>query len=198
MLDLVVTRNNGNGIQSSAECSDPFDQHAIETSHRGAAYATAALQNVAAELAATEEGERNYKLYQCAFRMGTMVARSWIERHTVARELLAAADVCGLVKDDGSHTARATNRSGLNGGLKHPHADLVEQTVQASTAPLKLLQSSAEFVANFMPPDYLVDGLLQRRYVYSLTAPTGSGKTAIVLLLAAHVARGKPLAGCDV
>src|SRR5262249_38350148 len=40
-----------------------------------------------------------------------------------------------------------------------------------------LMQSSAEFVAGFVPPDYLIDGLLQRRYVYSFTGPTGSGKT---------------------
>ena len=53
-----------------------------------------------------------------------------------------------------------------------------------------MLQTSAEFVAGYVPPDYLIDGLLQRRYVYSLTAPTGFGKTAIALLIAAHVAMG--------
>ena len=56
-----------------------------------------------------------------------------------------------------------------------------------------VVQSSAEFTRNYIPPDYLIDGLLQRRYCYSLTARTGSGKTAIVLALAAHVALGRPL-----
>ena len=28
------------------------------------------------------------------------------------------------------------------------------------------LQSSAQFVADFMPPDYLVDGLLQEGFLY--------------------------------
>jgi hypothetical protein len=64
--------------------------------------------------------------------------------------------------------------------------------------PTRLLQSSADFVADYTPPDYLVDGLLQRRYVYSFTAPTGTGKTAIVLLIAACVALGLPLAGGEV
>jgi hypothetical protein len=59
----------------------------------------------------------------------------------------------------------------------------------------QLFQSSAEFVADFVPPDYLIDGLLQRRYVYSFTAKTGDGKTTIALLLAACVARGTTLAG---
>jgi hypothetical protein len=44
--------------------------------------------------------------------------------------------------------------------------------------------SKRDFVGDFRPPDYLVDGLLQRRFVYSLTAATGHGKTAVALRLA--------------
>ena len=71
---------------------------------------------------------------------------------------------------------------------------------ESNVVPLKtrLMQTSAEFVAGFMPPDYLIDGLLQRRYVYSLTGPTGSGKTAIALLIALHVALGRSLAEREV
>jgi hypothetical protein len=57
----------------------------------------------------------------------------------------------------------------------------------------RLMQTSTQFVAGFVPPDYLIDGLLQRRYVYSFTGPTGSGKTAIALLLTMHVAYGLSL-----
>ena len=53
--------------------------------------------------------------------------------------------------------------------------------------PTKLMQESGEFVANFTPPEYLIDGFLQRRFVYSITGPTGSGKTCIALLFAVHV-----------
>jgi AAA domain len=48
--------------------------------------------------------------------------------------------------------------------------------------------SRAEFLAGFVPPDYLVDGVLQRRFIYTLTAKTGDGKTAIALTLARMVA----------
>jgi len=67
---------------------------------------------------------------------------------------------------------------------------------QDQTKPL--IQSSAQFVAGFVPPDYLIDGLLQRRFIYSLTARTGGGKTAIVLLFAALVGLGQKLGDREV
>ena len=73
-----------------------------------------------------------------------------------------------------------------------------ERNTSDEVPQVRLMQTSAEFVAGFVPPDYLIDGLLQRRYVYSFTAPTGSGKTAIALLIAAHVATGETLAGREV
>ena len=49
-----------------------------------------------------------------------------------------------------------------------------------------------------MPPDYLWDGILLRGFVYSFTAKTGDGKTAIALSLTAAIARGKDFAGHEV
>ena len=57
------------------------------------------------------------------------------------------------------------------------------------------MMTSAEFVASYVPPDYLVEGLLQRKFFYSLTGKTGSGKTAIGLLFTALVALGRVLDG---
>ena len=55
-----------------------------------------------------------------------------------------------------------------------------------------------EFLAAIKPPEYLIDGLLQRRYVYSLTGPSGHGKTCVVLRVAAHVVTGVPLNGMEI
>jgi AAA domain len=44
--------------------------------------------------------------------------------------------------------------------------------------------SKREFISGFVAPDYLLDGILQRRFIYSLTAQTGHGKTALALLIA--------------
>ena len=57
----------------------------------------------------------------------------------------------------------------------------------------RLVKSSAEFVADFVPPEYQVEGVLQRRFFYSLTGKTGTGKTAIELFFAAHVGLGRPI-----
>jgi hypothetical protein len=62
----------------------------------------------------------------------------------------------------------------------------------------KLIQSSAEFVADFKPPDYLLDGVLQRRFIYSLTGLTGSGKTSVMLMIAASVALGRSIGSLEV
>jgi hypothetical protein len=41
-----------------------------------------------------------------------------------------------------------------------------------------------QFVQGFQPPDYLVDGVLQKRFIYALTGATSHGKTAIALYIA--------------
>ncbi|QHO76251.1 hypothetical protein ACH79_30255 [Bradyrhizobium sp. CCBAU 051011] len=64
--------------------------------------------------------------------------------------------------------------------------------------PLPLLLSAEQFVAGFTPPAYLVDGILQRGYLYSLTARTGHGKTAVAMYVAQAIARGVPMHGNDV
>src|SRR5262249_34267229 len=57
----------------------------------------------------------------------------------------------------------------------------------------RVLQSTAQFVGGFNAPDYLIDGLIQKRFCYAFTSPTGFGKTTVALRIAVHVARGIPL-----
>jgi AAA domain len=60
------------------------------------------------------------------------------------------------------------------------------------------IKTSAEFIKDFIPPDPLIDGLLNRGYVYALTGHTGRGKTVIALLLAALVALARKLGELEV
>jgi hypothetical protein len=69
----------------------------------------------------------------------------------------------------------------------------------AAAAPLPdLIQTSGAFVEGFVPPEYVLDRVLQRRFCYSVTAQTGVGKTAVAMLLTAHVAAGRALGALDV
>jgi hypothetical protein len=72
------------------------------------------------------------------------------------------------------------------------------EPLNSTDAGSRLIVSTCEFVTGFVPPDYLIDGLVQRRFLYAMTAPTGTGKTAIALRVAAHVDRGLPLAGREI
>jgi hypothetical protein len=63
---------------------------------------------------------------------------------------------------------------------------------------VRLLLSSGDFVDAYTPPDYLIDGILQQRFLYSLTGQTGAGKTSVLLRMAAHIALGLPIGGHEV
>jgi hypothetical protein len=74
-----------------------------------------------------------------------------------------------------------------------PAGDQSKDSTTQQTGPI--IKSSKQFITGFVPPEYVVVGLLQRRFFYSLTGQTGAGKTAIGLLLAARAALGQPFAG---
>jgi hypothetical protein len=74
---------------------------------------------------------------------------------------------------------------------KETAANISERPTDPETGkPLPLIQTAGQFVKAFTPPAYVVDGIIQRGYLYSLTGRTGHGKTAIMMLLAQCVARG--------
>src|ERR1700751_3158509 len=65
--------------------------------------------------------------------------------------------------------------------------------VKPQPEPAVVFQTSGAFVDSLQPPDYLIKGWLQRRYIYSFTGMTGHGKTSVALLLAMLVAQGGEL-----
>jgi hypothetical protein len=64
--------------------------------------------------------------------------------------------------------------------------------------PPPMVKTSAEFIGGFVPPEYLIDGIVQRRYFYSMTAQTGVGKTSIAMRWMAHVVTGRSIGDKDV
>jgi DNA polymerase len=78
----------------------------------------------------------------------------------------------------------------------HTKEELAERIRAAPAAvPDIIILTKAEFLRGFVPPDYLVDGVLQRRFIYSFTGQTGHGKTAVALRIVQLVDCGGLLAG---
>jgi hypothetical protein len=53
--------------------------------------------------------------------------------------------------------------------------------------------AGAAFVADFVPPDWLVDGIVQRSRLYACTSLTGHGKTAVWLFNGCMIHAGRPI-----
>lgn len=100
--------------------------------------------------------------------------------------------LCDLeLKDGGTaeikNSYRATGRARGKARLPSPAND------NQPAAAYPGVQSSSEFIRGFTPPDYHLDGVSQKGFLYSTTAMTGTGKTAVLLLLAALTMLGRPL-----
>jgi hypothetical protein len=65
--------------------------------------------------------------------------------------------------------------------------------VGAIEGPKALIISSGDFVAGYIAPQYLIEGIVQQKRIYSLTGKTGDGKTALQLYLASLIATGASL-----
>ena len=71
------------------------------------------------------------------------------------------------------------------------HAPAPTQSDPEPSAGGWTMQSAAAFTADFVAPEYIVDGVVRRGMLYTLTAPTGSGKTAVMLYAATSIAMGE-------
>jgi hypothetical protein len=100
--------------------------------------------------------------------------------------------LCDLeLKDDG--TAEIKNSYRTTGRTRGKAKQYLAANDNRPAAPYPGVKSSGEFIRGFSPPDYHLDGVSQKGFLYSTTAMTGTGKTAVLLLLAALTMLGKPL-----
>lgn len=94
----------------------PVRQWGGETSR----YAKAVLEGELARLAMSERGGRNAALFRASARLSGLAEAGHIPFELLSRGLLASAQDCGLVRDDGAESVDATIASGLRAGTANP------------------------------------------------------------------------------
>ena len=118
-----------------------------------------------------------------------------LEQEGRGPELLLAKVAAGMRKWDSPKMAEEAAKPSQKSDEPPPEAPKIDPK---TGEPLPLLLSAEQFVAGFSPPAYLVDGVLQRGYLYSLTARTGHGKTAVRMYVAQAIARDAAMHGREV
>jgi hypothetical protein len=118
----------------------------------------------------------------------------WVVNEMLRRGYLSSAIVSTLLDRKNKISDHVYAQKQPRKYAERQVAEAKKKTEARSPPPTSLqMQSSAEFVTNFVPPDYLIDGLIQRRFIYSMTGPTGEGKTSVAMVIALYVARGLAL-----
>lgn len=71
-------------------------------------------------------------------------------------------------------------------------ADAFMRPSNAAPSRIANFKSARDFCAEFRPLDYAIEPFVRSSSLYTLTARTGSGKTALAIVLALAVATGRP------
>jgi hypothetical protein len=108
-----------NGVGAPAN-SPTWLLNQINSSPRARKWAKNALEQECATVAQAKPGERNNVLNTAAFNLGQIVGGGSLDEDTVFAALLAAAETCKLVEDDGEQKVRATIESGMMAGTRQP------------------------------------------------------------------------------
>ncbi len=98
-----------------------------------------------------------------------------------------------LLRDNGCQSTAASSPSTISTLL--PSGSSASDPF--SSKRYRLLNSKS-FIEGFTSPDYTLDGILRRGWLYTLTAPTGSGKTAVTMRISEAVGLGESLLDIDI
>lgn len=111
--------------------------------------ARAALAGETDVVARALEGQRNHTLNRAAFNLGTLIGAGELTRNDTEQALSSAARVCGLPDDE----ARATIRSGLDAGERHPRppVDRFKGVQDASTLRAPDRAKALNFLRRALP-----------------------------------------------
>ncbi len=98
---------------------------------RASAYAAAAVEREAHEVAHAPVGQRNYRLNRAAFRLGQLVGAGLLQETTAADALVAA----GLAAGPGKRKIRSTVSRGLEAGRRQPRRIVLHASQPRTSLP---------------------------------------------------------------
>jgi Bifunctional DNA primase/polymerase, N-terminal len=125
-------KDDAKEAKPSPSATPPASDKSVTKRER--AYASGAIKKIVEELGdMPPDSGRNEKTYRKAFAMGTMIARGWIDRGTVEREMFSACEKNGLVAE--GDDVRGAIERGLGDGFIHPHEGLPDRRTKAARQP---------------------------------------------------------------
>src|SRR5215204_2670174 len=98
----------------------------------------------------------------------------------------------GKIREEAAKPSAANLKWGICSSPAPPEPP---KTDPATGQPAPFILTAKQFIDGFIPPHYQIDGIMQRGYLYALTARTNHGKTAIAMYIAQCVARGVAMHG---
>jgi hypothetical protein len=189
LIDLVASKDQ------------PAASARQRSSNNGKGYGAAALDAECAKVASAPKGQRNHTLNAAAFSLGQLVGGGVLDEGEVKSRLHDAADACGLSKDDGRESVKATINSGLSAGLKQPRQIPERQETQRAKNKDDAPPPPQPHVARFKlvrfneitlqtTTAYLVAGLIPCVGLIVIWGPEKCGKSFWTFDLFMHVALG--------
>lgn len=151
----------------------------------GDAYAVAALASAARAVTSAQPGDLNRVLNLEAYSMGGFVGAGRLSRERV----LETFDILTAGWDNQAKT-RGTIRGAIVTGSAKPRLDGLPTPIEAPRLNPVSLDGVMEEDAGPWP--HVVEGYFPRRVVTLLGGHGGVGKSMLALILAAHVAAGRP------
>jgi hypothetical protein len=138
-------------------------------------------------MAVMPDDEGRWKVFGNAAREIARYVPKGLDRTVAVDELQDIAVAYGLHDQDEVQRIVADAFHGIE-----PIPDDNRPKTNGKHSPRLLILRKREFIMGFRPPDFVIEGMLQRQFVYALTGQTGHAKSAIALLLGELVSSGDP------
>lgn len=157
------------------------------------AWAKAALDGKASDLAATPQGGRDEALNASSYAMGTMITRGWIGHSEVVAAFEEASVANGFTKEEGARKVRDKIHRAIRDGMANPHPDLPERNSEDDPALAPWLEHVNQ-MCDEADSDYAGYGVAEDAAPRSKQAPGGAAKKAVTL----NIINAASLAGLPV